>query len=721
MSRTEFDLYRSSSGSVVRPQALIHIPRDSTFPPVSPLVPHHSSLNQGQAGPSALPTSSPSNPNQNFNPPASTPTPTTPSSTPHRKPTLGPVSRKSYHPAPPSNRSEWVMWVGNVPSDATHTELWSFFNQPAPSPPPPNASAILSSRLVQPTSPQRIPNERWCGVCSVFLISRSNCAFINFETEVHLVSAVAHFNGKPLRAKDPKCPRLLCRVRRRDDDLRAGVGGQRGMGIHMRWVEEQKGKERVKNNVDGPPTSPSTYLATSNSSDRSPPIPAVDKADGLPNSLRRYGEKGSDKERMDGEKPRHGSSGDRSFASTSSSFLSRHFPKRYFILKSLTQYDLNLSVDRGVWATQSHNEGVLDQAFRTSTDVFLIFSANKSGEFFGYARMSGPVFGDEMDSDPFDHIPWASRPSASSHPHSSIAEEDEKSKGESVFITPSENRMVAESPGTFSSSEEPWLQPEEQSEPRLQVDTTSSAVNDTRLLEVNTAPAETHQGHRRLSRPPLPPYCDTHPKLPLLKALHSRDLSKGVSEDSLPILVRPKTKLSHTAGSLVGKTKDGGTETGPEAQRREWGQRQESSMEKGKGKGRATEVFSSAREKPEGWGREFRVEWIRTDRLPFQHIRHLRNPWNHDREVKISRDGTELEPGVGQKLIDEWDKPGLVENSVKSSTNASGNAAWTRDQAAVPVSSTSATAPAQQTQTQEVRAGMGVSGNRGRLGGAGPL
>jgi hypothetical protein len=34
---------------------------------------------------------------------------------------------------------------------------------------------------------------------------------------------------------------------------------------------------------------------------------------------------------------RHGSSGDRSFASTNSSFLATHFPKRYFILKSLTQ------------------------------------------------------------------------------------------------------------------------------------------------------------------------------------------------------------------------------------------------------------------------------------------------------------------------------------------------------------------------------------------------
>lgn len=56
------------------------------------------------------------------------------------------------------------------------------------------------------------------------------------------------------------------------------------------------------------------------------------------------------------------------------------------------------------------------------------------------------------------------------------------------------------------------------------------------------------------------------------------------------------------------------------------------------------------------WGSPFTIEWIRTDRLSFQRTRHLRNPWNHDREVKVSRDGTELEPGVGEALLAEWEK-----------------------------------------------------------------
>ena len=59
----------------------------------------------------------------------------------------------------------------------------------------------------------------------------------------------------------------------------------------------------------------------------------------------------------------------------------------------------------------------------------------------------------------------------------------------------------------------------------------------------------------------------------------------------------------------------------------------------------------------EVWGRPFHVDWIRTTHLPFIRTRHLRNPWNHGREVKVSRDGTEIEPSIGRQLLEEWDKP----------------------------------------------------------------
>jgi hypothetical protein len=60
------------------------------------------------------------------------------------------------------------------------------------------------------------------------------------------------------------------------------------------------------------------------------------------------------------------------------------------------------------------------------------------------------------------------------------------------------------------------------------------------------------------------------------------------------------------------------------------------------------------------WGRRpFRVDWICKKYLSFIRTKHLRNPWNNGREVKISRDGTELEPSVGRQLLEEWDNRSL--------------------------------------------------------------
>lgn len=113
--------------------------------------------------------------------------------------------RKPYHPNPPAHRSEWVMWAGNVPSDATQDELWRFFNQPGP----PSRRPITAEGVPRPDL-ENISG----GVSSIFLISRSNCAFINFESESHLEAATIRFNGQPLRPTDPRCPRLVCRIRK---------------------------------------------------------------------------------------------------------------------------------------------------------------------------------------------------------------------------------------------------------------------------------------------------------------------------------------------------------------------------------------------------------------------------------------------------------------------------------------------------------------------------
>lgn len=59
----------------------------------------------------------------------------------------------------------------------------------------------------------------------------------------------------------------------------------------------------------------------------------------------------------------------------------------------------------------------------------------------------------------------------------------------------------------------------------------------------------------------------------------------------------------------------------------------------------------------QAYGKPFRIEWLATNRLPFYRTRGLRNPWNANREVKIARDGTELETSVGRRLLQMFQKP----------------------------------------------------------------
>lgn len=65
----------------------------------------------------------------------------------------------------------------------------------------------------------------------------------------------------------------------------------------------------------------------------------------------------------------------------------------------------------------------------------------------------------------------------------------------------------------------------------------------------------------------------------------------------------------------------------------------------------------SVEEHGQDWGKPFKIEWLSTNRLPFYRTRGLRNPWNANREVKIARDGTELEPSIGRRLVQMFHRP----------------------------------------------------------------
>lgn len=64
---------------------------------------------------------------------------------------------------------------------------------------------------------------------------------------------------------------------------------------------------------------------------------------------------------------------------------------RYFIIKSFSMRDVQISQAKGIWATQNRNEAKLNEAYENADNVLLIFSVNESRHFQGYARMASRI------------------------------------------------------------------------------------------------------------------------------------------------------------------------------------------------------------------------------------------------------------------------------------------------------------------------------------------
>eukprot|EP01114_Cavostelium_apophysatum_P022633 TRINITY_DN8254_c0_g2_i2.p1 TRINITY_DN8254_c0_g2~~TRINITY_DN8254_c0_g2_i2.p1 ORF type:complete len:486 (+),score=90.93 TRINITY_DN8254_c0_g2_i2:78-1460(+) len=88
------------------------------------------------------------------------------------------------------------------------------------------------------------------------------------------------------------------------------------------------------------------------------------------------------------------------------------------------------------------------------------------------------------------------------------------------------------------------------------------------------------------------------------------------------------------------------------------------------------------------WGGVFRVEWKKLSDLPFTDTKHLKNPLNEDKEVKICRDGQELPSDIGRELCDMFDKlpasdeksrQATIDKAAASSNNGNGNNKRQRD------------------------------------------
>lgn len=609
--------------------------------------------------------------------------------------------RPHYHPQQ-GPRSDFVMWCGNVPQNATVEELWELFSRL------PSASAGGQANPSEDCdSFDAAAADADHGVLSIFIISRSNCAFVNYASPAHLERAVAHFHGKAVRPQDPRCPKLVCRIRKKDDEAQAGVAGQRNRGIHVAWLKEQKlagledvrassGKGMVSSEVDTSPIAPESV----GSEPISPSLTTASKdTQGGALSAATAGS--------------YSSSGSASYASTNSSLL-RHpaFRHRFFILKSLRREDLDRSIETGYWSTQPHNEAILDQAYRNSESVFLIFGVNQTGQFHGYARMAGLINTPTEPKTKEDQRKVTSiLPSASVNaPPSTIMESPHESESEDKerfhpqLIKSDIDAAQSLFPGaTFNDQSDDGQLPMTSPLPITPIEETIGTSGATDLSEGASTPRRSTtkigsiaqssswpyssiksttkattvlgQDQRRTESPPATG-AQAEFDSQGVRRLDTEATSQATLNPGDTISLGPTDSASWSSGDnrlaeqialravihnlrldeidsrgkaehLENQLRSASSETSADVA---------SSMPSEEAGGQCDSNDPPRHSSSDSWGKPFRVDWIRTDQLPFHRIKKLRNPWRDNRQIKVSRDGTEVEPGVGQQLLQEWNR-----------------------------------------------------------------
>lgn len=372
-------------------------------------------------------------------------------------PTQAPVPSFPRGPPRKPKQSGHALWVGNLPPAATVTDLKDHFSRDATK-----------------------------DIESLFLISKSNCAFVNYRSDAACVAAMHRFHDSRFYGV-----RLVCRLRR---SAATGQSQTATPSTDESTAEPLASTAKSDEESTAKAQEPQSALIVSStqSSPTKGPSPSIPDSTEAP-------------------------------ATADSIQPTERVQEKYFIVKSLTAQDLESSVRNGIWATQSHNETTLDKAYHNAENVYLIFSANKSGEYFGYARMISKISGEPVS---LSSVPKSSEPSMQGgEPHS--------------------------------------------------VPTPATA----------TAP----RGY--------------------------------IIDDS-------------ARGTIF------------------WEVEKIVDDEEADGRGTSTESSDD-----QSWGRQFQIKWMSTVRLPFYRTRGLRNPWNSNREVKIARDGTELETSIGRRLVQMFHQP----------------------------------------------------------------
>lgn len=176
-------------------------------------------------------------------------------------------------------QSGHALWVGNLPPGATVLDLKDHFSRDA-------------TRDIE----------------SLFLISKSNCGFVNYRTEDACAAAMQRFHDSRFQGV-----RLVCRLRRTSTPS---------------------------------PAIPTGPALAAGATTRRPSVASSSRSPVLDHSI------GTEEHGLQVEETKIGESAS-----------SARILEKFFVVKSLTLQDLEQSVRNGIWATQAHNEQSMNKAF----------------------------------------------------------------------------------------------------------------------------------------------------------------------------------------------------------------------------------------------------------------------------------------------------------------------------------------------------------------------
>jgi YT521-B-like domain len=262
-------------------------------------------------------------------------------------------------------------------------------------------------------------------------------------------------------------------------------------------------------------------------------------------------------------------------------------------------------------------------------------------------RMAGPIVCSE------EKIPWAAR---ATEPGSS-----------SPALSPIRRRMSLDSLLAQAISEKTSETPAMGNQPPLLfpsehkfVDESPTSLRESGVMPSTNlgSPTLSWQGRAPASAPAPAVLEPPHRNLDLGRSPVKYGLdSRNLPDANVPSIAEVETRAAFVP--LHSQVLQGGSEGGVSSRKAEKQRRSDARDVKklaasDAGADASTKSVRETYPLEDNWGQPFKVQWLCTERLPFHRTRHLRNPWNSDREVKVSRDGIELEPTVGQRLLDEW-------------------------------------------------------------------